>query len=220
LAQVAAFVASVQQPPKQLPPWGRPEGCHEVSLVRPENAPSFDIFGHNRKRRSWHENASRHFDFGTAHDYRGGLYGPTSDRGSAGRAICELNGVCSAFEVILGGMTDAFSGSISQAYKRAGRYRGISDRVAGVRSGDFPPRPGPNGRSIAAGPISRLGVPYTNYPPWLRRLRTKPQGRLSPALAPRRQYAQPPVVSPPKARPLDPVGSIPVRRLALVDPGY
>ena len=171
MARVAAFAsrlaASAATAEAVTFAFAGPEGRHDVSLVRPENAPSFDIFGHNRKRRSRHENAGCYFDFGTAHDFRGGLYGPASDRGSAGRASYELNGVRSASEVILGGTTDAFDGPISQAYKRAGRYRGISDRIAGFRRGDFPPRPGSNGRSIAAAPLAAL-VRYTaGYPPWL-----------------------------------------------------
>ena len=45
-----------------------------VSLVRPENAPSSDVFGHNRQRPSQHENVGRYFDSGAAHDFGSGLH--------------------------------------------------------------------------------------------------------------------------------------------------
>jgi hypothetical protein len=38
-----------------------------------------------------HESTGRHFDSGTAHDFRGGLHRPASDKRSAGCARGELN---------------------------------------------------------------------------------------------------------------------------------
>src|SRR5450432_79668 len=74
-----------------LPGYPPAAARHDVSLDRPENAPSSDVFGHNRKPRSKHENTGRHFDSGAAYDFRGGLHGQGSDKRSAGYARGELN---------------------------------------------------------------------------------------------------------------------------------
>jgi hypothetical protein len=63
-----------------------------VSLVRPENAPSSDVFGHNRKRSCSHEDVGCHFDFGVADDVRGRCQRPDADQQSAADgATRELN---------------------------------------------------------------------------------------------------------------------------------
>jgi hypothetical protein len=51
-----------------------------VSRLGPENAPSSDIFGHNRQRRCSHENDGGHNDPGAAHDIRSGHFGSDPDR--------------------------------------------------------------------------------------------------------------------------------------------
>jgi hypothetical protein len=56
----------------------------DSSLVCPENAPSLDVFGHNPKPPLTYENVGRHFDSGTAHDYRGGLHRSAHDERAAG----------------------------------------------------------------------------------------------------------------------------------------
>jgi hypothetical protein len=63
---------------------------HDFSLVRPENAPSFDVFGHNPKRPLTDENLGRHFDSGAAHDIRGGLHRSAHDERAAGCGRGEL----------------------------------------------------------------------------------------------------------------------------------
>src|SRR5260370_13323259 len=56
-----------------------------VSRVGPEKAPSSDVFGHNRKRRSPHENVGRYFDSDAARAFRSSPNRPASDKRSAGR---------------------------------------------------------------------------------------------------------------------------------------
>src|ERR1700722_5617855 len=61
-----------------------------VSPHRPENAPSSDVFGHNRKRRSLHANAGRYFASCAAHDLGCGRVRSYPDQRSAGDAQDEL----------------------------------------------------------------------------------------------------------------------------------
>ena len=101
-----------------------------VSPHRPENAPSSDVFGHNRKRRSLHENAGGYLDSGAAHDLRSSPLRPDFDQRSACDATCELNW-------LLGDKNHAFGGSILETNQCAGRRCGIPDRIPGFRSRDF-----------------------------------------------------------------------------------
>jgi hypothetical protein len=64
---------------------------HHLSRDRPENAQIADTFGHNPDRRSNHENAGGHFDFGAAHNWWSGLYGPAFHQQSGGRSTGELS---------------------------------------------------------------------------------------------------------------------------------
>jgi hypothetical protein len=61
-----------------------------VSRLGPENAPSSDIFGHNRQRRCSHENDGGHNDPGAAHDIRSGHFGSGPDQRSKLDANHEL----------------------------------------------------------------------------------------------------------------------------------
>jgi hypothetical protein len=61
-----------------------------VSRLGPENAPSSDIFGHNRQRRCCHENDGGHNDFGAAHDIGSGYFGSDPDQRSELDANHEL----------------------------------------------------------------------------------------------------------------------------------
>src|SRR6186713_2737448 len=58
----------------------------DLSRDRPEIAPSFDIFGHNRDRPSGHEISGHDFDSGAPHDERGRHFRSVSDGRSARRA--------------------------------------------------------------------------------------------------------------------------------------
>jgi hypothetical protein len=93
-----------------------------------------------------HENTGRHFDSGAAHDFRGGLHRPASDKRSAGGARGELN---RPFELPLGGDEDAFGGSISQADKPAGRGGGVLYCFAHFRRGISCPAASENGQRVA-----------------------------------------------------------------------
>ncbi len=128
-----------------------------VSRVGPEKAPSSDVFGHNRKRRSPHENVGRYFDSDAARDFRSSPNRPASDKRSAGRAKGGLSArfavgrLHRAFEVTLGDETDAFSRPILKVDKPAGRRCGIFDRVADFRRGDVAPDAGGIGKRVATG---------------------------------------------------------------------
>jgi hypothetical protein len=104
----------------------------QVPLVRPENAPSADVFGHIQNRPSAHANAGCHLDSRTAYDLRSCLYGPASDERAAARddAAGELTPVVGA-GVGTKGANDAFGGSISAADQRAGGFPGIPYRDPG-----------------------------------------------------------------------------------------
>jgi hypothetical protein len=65
---------------------------HDLSRDRPENAQMADVFGHNPKRPSRHENAGGYLGLGTAHDYRGGLHRPAFHQRSEYRSTGELSG--------------------------------------------------------------------------------------------------------------------------------
>jgi hypothetical protein len=67
-----------------------------VSRLGPENAPSSDIFGHNRQRRCSHENDGGHNDPGAAHDIRSGHFGSDPDRRSELDANYELKSLWGA----------------------------------------------------------------------------------------------------------------------------
>jgi hypothetical protein len=60
-----------------------------LSLDRPENEPSFDVFGHNQKRPLTYANVSRYLDSGADRDWWGSLFRSGVDQ-SAGRAKSEL----------------------------------------------------------------------------------------------------------------------------------
>jgi hypothetical protein len=112
-----------------------------VSLLGPENAPSSDVFGHNRNRPSRHENTGRYFNSGAACDFRGGLHRPASDKRSAGRANDGLNSLfCRCLGLWLanvGDDSDAFRGPISQTDQRSGGHCGVPDRVASFGRGEL-----------------------------------------------------------------------------------
>ena len=76
-----------------------------------------------------HENTGRHFDFGAAHDYRGGLHRPASDQRPTDRAKGQLSGFFYT-ALLLGDDTDAFLGPISQTDKRTRHLCSFPDRVA------------------------------------------------------------------------------------------
>jgi hypothetical protein len=143
-----AAICPKKAPPVRIrrPDIRPPPRRHDVSLDRPENAPSSDVFGHNRKRRSRHENTGRHFDSGAAYDVRGGIHGPVSDKRSADRARGELK---PPFETALGDDDYAFSGSISQADKPAGRRGGVFHRFARFRRSISDPAASENGQRLA-----------------------------------------------------------------------
>jgi hypothetical protein len=105
-----------------------------VSPLGPENAPSSDVFGHNRKRRSSHENTGCYFASGAAHDLGGRRVRLYSDQRSAGGAPDQLKAL---FRGRLGDQ-HAFGGSIPETDQRAGRRCGLSDCIAGLGDRDFP----------------------------------------------------------------------------------
>src|ERR1700674_2230343 len=100
-----------------------PPAAMIVSRLGPENAPSSDIFGHNRQRRCFHENDGGHNDFGVAHDIRSSHFGSDPDQRSELDANYQLKS--------LWGDNHAFSGSIPETHQRAGRHSGLPDRLPG-----------------------------------------------------------------------------------------
>jgi hypothetical protein len=101
-----------------------PPAAMIVSRLGPENAPSSDIFGHNRQRRCFHENDGGHNDFGVAHDIGSSHFGSDPDRRSERDANYRLKS-------LWGGGNHAFSGSIPETDQRAGCHRGLPDRLPG-----------------------------------------------------------------------------------------
>jgi hypothetical protein len=72
---------------------------------------------------------ARHFDFGAAHDYRGGLHRSASDERPTDRAKGRPSGFF-YIALLLGDDSDAFLGPISQTDKRTRRLCSFPDRVA------------------------------------------------------------------------------------------
>jgi len=95
-----------------------------VSRPGPENAPSFDIFGHNPQRRWRHENHHSHNDSGVAGDIWRRDLGPDSDPPGA-------SGDRDQLKIVWGDDQHAFSRSIPAVHQRAGRIRGVPDRFTG-----------------------------------------------------------------------------------------
>jgi hypothetical protein len=73
-----------------------PPAAMIVSRLGPENAPSSDIFGHNRQRRCFHENDGGHNDFGVAHDIRSRHFGSDADQRSERDANYQLKSLWGA----------------------------------------------------------------------------------------------------------------------------
>jgi hypothetical protein len=129
-----------------------------VSLVGPQNAPSPDVFGHNRNRPFRHENTGCYFDSGAACDFRGGLHRPASDKRSAGRATGGLNlPLCRCLGLWLanvGDDSDAFRGPISQTDQRSGGDCRVPGRVASFRRGELSSGSITGGQRVALKPKS------------------------------------------------------------------
>src|ERR1700733_747716 len=64
-----------------------PSRRHDCSVVRLKNAPSSDVFSHNKKRPSGHANTSCHFASGAARDWRGRLHGSAAHQPTDRTAI-------------------------------------------------------------------------------------------------------------------------------------
>ncbi len=140
-----------------------PPGGHEFPLIGPENAPNFDVFGHNPQRTLSHENLGRDFDSGAAHDFRRGLYRSGHDERSADRGQCELRPRFEAWA--WGDDWNAFGRSSSQTDMSARRGSRISGRIAGLRGGDTPSRAGPNRQPAIIGSLAlwRDEVPLDRF---------------------------------------------------------
>ena len=109
---------------------------HDYSLDRPENAPDFDVFGHNPKRPLTHANVGRYFNSGADRDRWGSLHRSAIDQ-SAGRATGELKPPAGRLGVMSWGHKHAFRGSISQTDQHARGRGGISDRIPGLAAPGF-----------------------------------------------------------------------------------
>jgi hypothetical protein len=72
---------------------------HQYFFARSRNCATRDVFSHNLKSQSGHENLGRDFNSGAAHHFRGGLHRSGIDRRSAEHAKHELIGLVGVFGV-------------------------------------------------------------------------------------------------------------------------
>jgi hypothetical protein len=88
---------------------------HDCSLDNPENAPTFDVFGHNQKRALKHADLGRYFNFGVDRDRWRGLFRSGADQSAAtGHEKSELKQLSKqSCRVVLGDTSNAFGRSIS-----------------------------------------------------------------------------------------------------------
>jgi hypothetical protein len=123
---------------------------HQYFFARSRNCATRDVFSHNLKPQSGHENFGRDFNSGAAHHFRGGLHRSGFDRRSAEYAKHELIGLAGAFWS--GGRSDAFGGSISQIDKRTRGGRCVPDRIANLGRADVAKLTDGNGQQVSGEP--------------------------------------------------------------------